>query len=123
MNMTQRIGERIAQFRKESKLTQASLGKQTGLTPRQISEVEEGSGNLDIGYIALIAEVLGVSLEKLVKGEVKERKIFHLEVTDMITKMYFGGYRHLNYFAIVAIWLYLIRVSRMGKLGYCAPRI
>jgi len=79
MNMTQRIGERIAQFRKESKLTQASLGKQTGLTPRQISEVEEGSGNLDIGYIALIAEVLGVSLEKLVKGEVKERKILIVE--------------------------------------------
>ncbi len=57
------IGERIAYYRKERKLTQLQLANITGLFPRYLSDVETGRKVPEIPTVARFAAGLGVSIE------------------------------------------------------------
>ena len=61
---TLEVGKRIAALR-EGKMTGEQLGERLGISKSEISKIENGSRKLDIGYIALIAEIFEISLGEL----------------------------------------------------------
>lgn len=61
----QTVGERIAALRAARGLTGAELGEALGLTKSQVSKIENGTRKLDVSEVALVAEVLGVTLAEV----------------------------------------------------------
>jgi len=59
------IGKSIAGLRIKRGWTQSKLAKSTGLSRGYISAIEEGRRNPSIKTLAIIAEKLGVSINKL----------------------------------------------------------
>jgi Zn-dependent peptidase ImmA (M78 family)/transcriptional regulator with XRE-family HTH domain len=62
------IGKRIASLR-EGKMTGEQLGERLGVSKSEISKIENGTRKLDIGHIALIAEIFEISLGELLGAE------------------------------------------------------
>ena len=65
----ERIGEFIATLRKEQNLTQKQLADKICLTDKAVSKWERGMSYPDISMLEPLAEVLGVSILELIKGE------------------------------------------------------
>ena len=63
-----RVGERIRARRSESGVTARELAEQAGLSPRFVSQLENGQANIAIGRLLAVATALGVSLEALVSA-------------------------------------------------------
>lgn len=66
------IGSNIAKFRRKKGWTQAKLAKETRLSRGYIASIEEGKGNPRLKTLAIIAEILGIGIEKLIEGEKKQ---------------------------------------------------
>jgi transcriptional regulator with XRE-family HTH domain len=66
------IGDRVKEVREARGWTQDRLAKETGISKGFLSEVEnnKGTGNIGADYVLRIANVLGVSLDYLLRGEV-----------------------------------------------------
>jgi Zn-dependent peptidase ImmA (M78 family)/transcriptional regulator with XRE-family HTH domain len=65
------VGERIAALRAVRGLTGEQLGRALGLTKSQVSKVENGTRKLDVSEVALVADVLGVTLAEVLGVERK----------------------------------------------------
>ncbi len=63
------LGRRLQAQRSRRGLSQSRLGELAGLSPRYVSQLESGKGNVSILRLLALAEVLGVSLEELVRSE------------------------------------------------------
>ncbi|GAA1010325.1 hypothetical protein Aple_038570 [Acrocarpospora pleiomorpha] len=61
----QSVGARIAALRAVRGVTGAELGQALGLTKSQVSKIENGTRKLDVSEVALVAEVLGVTLAEV----------------------------------------------------------
>lgn len=59
----QRIGQRIAEIRKEKGLTQQDLADRTGIQRNHISRIEQGRYSVGFDTLQLIAEALGGNVE------------------------------------------------------------
>jgi N-acetylglucosamine kinase-like BadF-type ATPase/DNA-binding XRE family transcriptional regulator len=59
------IGKNITKYRKSKKLTQAELAEKIFVTPQNISKWENGYSLPDVQHLCLLADVLGISLDKL----------------------------------------------------------
>ena len=59
------IGERIRMIRKERGITQAALAKKLGISPVNISQIENGSRNPTVSTLQEIADALDVSLSAI----------------------------------------------------------
>ncbi|MBQ8717309.1 MAG: XRE family transcriptional regulator [Clostridia bacterium] len=59
------IGQNITKYRKSKKLTQAELAEKIFVTPQNISKWENGYSLPDVQHLCLLADVLGISLDKL----------------------------------------------------------
>lgn len=86
-----KIGNLIAQKRKEKNYTQKDLASKLGLTDRAISKWERGLGCPDISYLEDLAKILDISVVELLRGEeleeVSEKNILEsLKTTSEITK-------------------------------------
>lgn len=64
-----KIGQFIAQCRKEKNLTQAQLAEQLNLTDRAVSKWETGKGLPDASIMPDLCELLGISINELFSGE------------------------------------------------------
>lgn len=64
-----RVGARVRALRQASGWTLKQLAEAAGLSPRFVSQLEAGRGNIAIGRLAGVARALGVGLEELVSGE------------------------------------------------------
>lgn len=64
-----RVGARVRAIRQAAGWTLKQLAEAAGLSPRFISQLEAGRGNIAIGRLAGVAEALGVDLEELVSGD------------------------------------------------------
>ena len=64
-----KIGEFIAELRKEKKLTQAELGDIVGVTGKAVSRWERGLNLPDTAIINKVSEVLGTTTTELLNGE------------------------------------------------------
>lgn len=63
-----RVGARVRALRRAQGWTLKRLAEAAGLSPRFISQLEAGQGNIAIGRLAGVARALGVDLEELVSG-------------------------------------------------------
>ena len=62
-------GKLIADLRKKQGLTQQQLADKLNLSNKTISKWESGSGSPDISNLLVLADVLGVSVDELLRGE------------------------------------------------------
>ena len=60
---------RIRELRKRSGLSQAELGERLGLSPGQVSHLENGARNLTLEWMKRIARALDVSVVDLLTAE------------------------------------------------------
>ncbi|MFI5492904.1 helix-turn-helix domain-containing protein [Actinoplanes sp. NPDC051859] len=63
--VAQEVGVRIAELRAAKGMTGSQLGAALGLTKSQMSKIENGSRKLDIGELAVVADVLEVTLAEV----------------------------------------------------------
>ena len=69
--MTNTIGNRISQSRKEKGITQEEMAERLGVTPQAVSKWENDISYPDILLLPKIAEILDVSVDVLLSGEAK----------------------------------------------------
>lgn len=67
-----KIGEFIAERRKLRNLTQAQLAEKLGITDRAVSKWETGKSLPDASIMLDVCEILGISVNELLSGEVLE---------------------------------------------------
>lgn len=65
MNVTNQIGLRISQQRKELGLTQTDLARALNISPQAVSKWENGLGSPDISLLPEIGQVLHLSMDQL----------------------------------------------------------
>lgn len=71
---TQKIGRRLAQFRKEKKLTQEALSEIINMSANHISTIENG-GSYSLNALITICDCLGVTLDHVIYGNLRNNKI------------------------------------------------
>lgn len=67
--MNETIGNRIAKFRKERKLTQEELANQMGVSSQAVSKWENDASCPDISALPKLAAILGVTTDELLSGK------------------------------------------------------
>jgi len=81
------FGKNLVALRKERQLTQAELAELLDVQPRLLGRWERGQGKPQFDYILKLADVLEVSLDRLLRGqtgarpdtfEIKNRKLKEL---------------------------------------------
>lgn len=68
--MTNQTGALIKQLRLEQKMTQRAMAEHLGVSDRTISKWECGLGLPDVGHLAAVAALLGISTETLLQGQI-----------------------------------------------------
>ncbi len=68
----EKIGKLIAKLRKEKGLTQQELGDKVGVGYRAVSKWETGLTLPDISIIKELSEILGITADELLKGELNK---------------------------------------------------
>ena len=66
----QKIGNLIYELRKEKNMTQKQIANLMNISDKTISEWERGLGCPDTSLLLELANILGVSVEKLLSGEI-----------------------------------------------------
>ena len=70
----EKIGKLIAKLRKEQGLTQQQLGDKVNVGGRAVSKWERGINLPDIAIINQLSEILGITSDELLKGELNNPK-------------------------------------------------
>lgn len=84
----QKIGNFIAELRKEKGLTQEQLGEKLHVSQRTISRWETGKNMPDISLLSVLCEILEISLAELLKGErVPEQTITKEEASEVLSSV------------------------------------
>lgn len=65
----EKIGSFIAALRKQKKMTQQELAEKVGVSNKAVSKWERGIGLPDVALLPILAEVLGITVTELLKGE------------------------------------------------------
>lgn len=73
--MNETIGNRIARFRKAKGLTQEELANILGVSSQAVSKWENDASCPDIALLPKLAEVLGITTDRLLTGKNDEVKI------------------------------------------------
>jgi XRE family aerobic/anaerobic benzoate catabolism transcriptional regulator len=71
------LGQRVRSRRHQRGLSQERLAERAGLSPRYLSQLESGRGNISIVRLYELARSLGVPIDELVKTE-RDRRIVSL---------------------------------------------
>lgn len=63
------FGKNLSNIRKQRQLTQLELGSLLEVQPRMVGRWEQGKVKSQFGYVIKLAQVLEVSIDRLVFGE------------------------------------------------------
>ncbi len=69
MDIEKQIGQRIAQIRKQKKLTQEDLAGLAEIDRSYLSEIENGHKNFSIRSLKAIADALDIMIEDLLSNK------------------------------------------------------
>lgn len=69
------FGRNIKYYRFQNRITQEKLAELADLSPRYISNIENGSGNVSLDTIEILADALGINAKDLFATENQEIKI------------------------------------------------
>ena len=75
MNLKRIFGKNVKYYRFKNHMTQERLAELTDLSPRYISNIETGTGNVSLDTIELLAKALDVRYQDLFSEENQEIKI------------------------------------------------
>lgn len=67
-NFTQAVATEIIHLRRKNKLTGKKLAQYVGVSQQQISRYESGKGNINVGTLAIILNVLNCPPERFFKN-------------------------------------------------------
>lgn len=70
------FGSTIASLRKEKGMTQLELAREMGVTDKAVSKWERNLSFPDVATLPKLAEVLGVSVDELLKAKTAQRQGF-----------------------------------------------
>ena len=70
----EKIGKFIAENRKKKNLTQEKFAERLGVTDRSVSNWENGKNMPDLSLFKPICEILGITINDLMSGEVVDNK-------------------------------------------------
>ncbi len=76
----------LKKLRKEAGLTQAELAEKLYTSPQTVSRWETGEGEPSLDMLCPLAEILGVSVNRLVNSRVSESELFD-EISDYVAEM------------------------------------
>jgi transcriptional regulator with XRE-family HTH domain len=65
MDIKQEFGKRLAQMRKDRKISQEQLAELSGLNRPYISGIEQGKRNVSLEVIVSLAKALGIQTKEL----------------------------------------------------------
>ncbi len=68
MNLTESIGKRLAQLRKEHHMTQEQLAEKLDISIKHCSCVERGTASLSLERMLDVCELFNVTLDYLIRG-------------------------------------------------------
>jgi len=77
-NFLRELGHRIRTRRLHRGLSQERLARAAGLSPRFLSQLESGKGNISVARLYELAQALGAPLEELVKNVDGQRRVMAL---------------------------------------------
>ena len=72
-NIRKILGKNVKYYRFKARFTQEDLAERTELSPRYISDIENGRGNVPLDTIELIARALKVSSLSLLKDRAEKQ--------------------------------------------------
>lgn len=101
-----RLAEQIRKYRKNYDLTQEALAEKLNTTRQSVSKWEQGSLEPNIQMLNNLAELFGVSLDKLVNGKD--------ELEDTGNKVYTSAPMNFWEFAAKKWWLIIIIILIIG---------
>lgn len=81
-----KTGAFICSLRKGKGLTQAVMAEKLGISNRTVSKWENGDGMPDISILSDVAEILGVTVDELLKGEKSPELPPEITVTEVSNK-------------------------------------
>ena len=91
------IGNRIREVREERKLTQMKLAELADLSTITVSNMESGKFSPNLKNLIKISEVLGVSIDFLVKGKATNmNKAYIHEINIKLGKMDEKNLKHIS---------------------------
>ena len=82
-----KIGKFIAAKRKEQKFTQVQLAEKLGITDRAISKWETGKSLPDVSIMLDLCELLGITVNDLLSGEVVSMKNYNENAEKNLIEM------------------------------------
>lgn len=82
-----KIGKFIAECRKGKNLTQFKLAEQLGITDRAVSKWENGRAMPDSSIMLSLCEILGISVNDLLSGEVVSMEHYNKEYENKLLEM------------------------------------
>ena len=93
LNHIYKVGNLITKLREEKGFSQAELGALLGVTNKAVSRWENGRGYPDTSLLLKLADVLGITVDELLKGELsvssKNHKVFNKEINFEAEKSLF----------------------------------
>ena len=82
-----KIGKFIADCRKEKKLTQMQLAEKLGITDKAVSKWERGIALPDSSIMLEVCEILGITVNDLLSGEVITMDNYNKELENNLLEM------------------------------------
>lgn len=77
------MGLRIKEKRKSLKLTQEEVAEMLDISVKHLSEVERGLTGLSIENLIKLSNILGVSIDYIVKGEADKNSNWNCIISDL----------------------------------------
>lgn len=82
------IGEKIKEARMKKEITQQELSQQLNISRSAISNWESGRNYPDLETIVCLSDILGISLNKLLRDDKKiSKKISVVQIVDLISRI------------------------------------
>ena len=82
-----KIGKFIAECRKKKKLTQMELAEKLNITDRAVSKWENGRAMPDSSIMLELCNLLGITVNELLSGEVIEMKEYEKQAEENLLKL------------------------------------
>lgn len=79
------IGERIGKARKANSISSTKLAEYIGISPNQMSRIENGKVPAKIEYLYLLPQILSVTADELLYGD--ESASTYKEITDILKRL------------------------------------
>ena len=95
-DLLNQIGQRIRKHRERSRLSQEQLAERIDVSSQTISTAETGKKRLRVENIIKICEVLEISPDYLLLGEISPQDLIIL--SEKLSQLTPGQYRHLEDF-------------------------